>query len=340
VTLKKEVTFLKKSNQKTFAYWPPGVKRPQVKEQKFFASFFQKRSACLPFSDSNKTSHTLASFLVLASVLLWGFSPVGTRYMVGINQSALPALAFTGLRYALAAVLFAPFLWRARSWGWRDWRLAGLCGLLGITGFNLPAAIGQRTVSAGLTGLLDGSEPLMIVVIGALLTKRFPGPWTIGASALGLTGIVLLAHGSFPALGDPLGIALVLIGALLWACYCLAVPDLINRQGALPGTAAVMLFGAIPLLAAGAPQTGNFLHQVSAMQSLVFLALVIGSSVLATLCWNAGSAVLGAAQAGWFLYLVPVVSLVGGVLLLGEPVRMIELIGGSLILLSVYLSQR
>jgi drug/metabolite transporter (DMT)-like permease len=260
--------------------------------------------------------------------------------MVGVNQSALPALAFTGVRYGLAAAFFTPFLWGARHWRWPEWRLAAICGLLGITGFNLPAAIGQRTVSAGLTGLLDGAEPLMIVVVGALIARQFPSRWTIFASAIGMAGIVLLARGSGPALGDPLGIALVLIGALLWSCYCLAIPKLINLHGALPGTAAVMLFGTIPLLAAGAPHTGSFLHEISPAQTFVLFALVIGSSVFATLCWNAGSAVLGAVQAGWFLYLVPVVSLIGGVMLLGEPVKMIELVGGALILLSVFLSQR
>lgn len=274
------------------------------------------------------------------SVLLWGFSPIGTRYMVGVNQSALPALAFTGLRYGLAAVLFAPFLWGARSWRWRDWRLAAFCGALGIAGFNLPAALGQRTVSAGMTGLLDGAEPLMIVLLGALISRRLPSLATLMASAIGLTGIVLLARGSGPALGDPVGIALVLTGALFWSCYCLAVPELVNRNGPLPSTAAVMLFGAIPLLVAGAPQTGALVNQISVVQTIVFLALVIGSSVLATLCWNAGSAILGAAQAGWFLYLVPLVSLTGGVILLGEPVKAIELFGGGLVLLSVYLSQR
>jgi drug/metabolite transporter (DMT)-like permease len=260
--------------------------------------------------------------------------------MVGDTQSALPALAFTGVRYGLAAAFFTPFLWRARHWRWPDWRLAGFCGLLGIAGFNLPAAIGQRTVSAGLTGLLDGSEPLLIIIVAALLARRWPSRWTMFASAVGMTGILLLAHGSGPDLGDPQGIGLVLCGALLWACYCIAVPKLVNRHGALPSTAAIMLCGALPLLAIGAPRTDIMLHQLTTSQTLVFSALVIGSSVLATLCWNAGSAVLGAAKAGWFLYLVPVVSLIGGVVLLGEPVKLTELFGGALILTSVYLSQR
>jgi hypothetical protein len=47
-----DVTFLKKSNQKTFAsaaLWSGAARKHQ--EQKFFASFFQKRSASLFNSD-------------------------------------------------------------------------------------------------------------------------------------------------------------------------------------------------------------------------------------------------------------------------------------------------
>jgi drug/metabolite transporter (DMT)-like permease len=160
------------------------------------------------------------------------------------------------------------------------------------------------------------------------------------ASLLGMTGIVLLASGSGPALGNPTGIGLVLCGAFLWACSCVAVPKLVNVHGALTSTAAVMLCGSLPLFAIGLPRTGALLNQLTVPQSIVFAALVIGSSVFATLCWNAGSSALGAEKAGWFLYLVPVISLIGGCVFLSEPVKLIELIGGALILLSVYLSQR
>jgi hypothetical protein len=40
--------FFEKKNQKTFARLHPTVATAQPNEQKFFASFFQKRSACLP----------------------------------------------------------------------------------------------------------------------------------------------------------------------------------------------------------------------------------------------------------------------------------------------------
>jgi drug/metabolite transporter (DMT)-like permease len=191
-----------------------------------------------------------------------------------------------------------------------------------------------------LTGLLDGAEPLMIVLFSALAQRRIPSGLTIVATCLGLAGVVLLAHGSGPALGDPAGIALVLLGAMLWAVYCVIVPALITRRGALPATAVTMMFGAIPMLLAGAPHITGLVETMTASQWIVTALLIIGTSVIAMLAWNAGSAVLGAEAAGWYLYLLPLISLIGGAIMLGEPIKLVELAGGVLILLAVYLAQR
>jgi drug/metabolite transporter (DMT)-like permease len=260
--------------------------------------------------------------------------------MVGTGFAAAPALAFTGLRYGIAALIFAPLLWQARHWNRWDFALGLICGLIGVAGYNVPAALGQRTVSAGLTGLLDGAEPLMIILFSSLARRRVPGRLTIIATCLGLAGVIMLAQGSGPALGDPAGIAFVLLGAAFWALYCVIVPALINRRGALSATAVTMMFGALPMLAAGAPGIPGMAEAMTASQWLVTAALILGTSVIAMLAWNAGSAALGAEAAGWYLYLLPLVSLAGGAVLLGEPIKLVELAGGVLILLAVYLAQK
>jgi len=278
--------------------------------------------------------------LLAISVILWGAAPVGMRYLVGEDHAGLPAMAYIGLRYGIAGLIYVPFLWRARHWRAADWRLGVLCGIIGIAGYNLPSALGQRTVAAGMTGLLNGAEPLMIVIIAATLRRRLPGAWTLLAGAIGLAGIILLAHGSGPALGDPIGIALILTGALAWSVYCVMVPKLINARGALSVTAVTMCVGALPLLAAGAPAAPALLHAMTGFQWAITAALVLGTSVISMLCWNTGCAALGAERAGWFLYLLPLVSLIGGAAILAEPITATEICGGGLILLSVFLSQR
>ncbi len=274
-------------------------------------------------------------------MVLWGFSPIGTRFMVGNHNQSLNPSAFTAIRFTIATLFLAPLaLPGLRGWSRRDWLYGALCGVVGVTGYSLPAAIGQYSVSAGLTGLLDGAEPLMIVLFTALHLRRRPTAWTIIASCIALAGILLLARQSGPLLGRPLGIALVLLGAALWGLYCVMVPPLIRRRGALPVTFVATLAGTIPMLAAGAPHLGPMLHNMDLTQWEVTAALAIGTSVFAMLSWNAGSAGLGAERAGWFLYLLPVVSLIGGAILLGEPIKAVELLGGGLILLAVFLAQR
>jgi drug/metabolite transporter (DMT)-like permease len=285
-------------------------------------------------------SRRVAAGLTLFSVVLWGFSPICTRYLVGEHEVGLPPEAFSAARYTLAALVFAPMLFQLRGWTRRDLMLGGLLGVLGVAGFNLPATIGQRTVSAGLTGLLEAASPLMIVILSSIRTRRFPAWWTLLAGMIGLAGIILLAHGSGPVLGDPGGIALILFAALAWSVYCVLVPPLIKRHGALPVTSVIMMFGAIPLIGIGGPQAPHMLQAMTGFEWMLLIALVLGTSVLAMISWNAGSAVLGSVQAGWFMYLVPLVSLVGGAVILGEPVKLVELVGGGLILLSVFLSQR
>jgi drug/metabolite transporter (DMT)-like permease len=260
--------------------------------------------------------------------------------MVGLDHAALPALSYAGLRYSLAAIAVSPLLWQARGWTRREWAMGAICGVFGIAGYNLPSVLGQRTVSAGLTGLLNGAEPMLIVLCAALLHRRLPGGRAVLSGLIGLAGIVLLAQGAGPALGDPAGIALVLTGALSWAIYCVIVPPLITARGALPVTGVILFFGALPLAAAGIPQAPALFAAMTGAQWALTLGLVLGASVISILCWNAGAARLGAARAAWFLYLVPLTSLAGGAAFLAEPIRPIELAGGALILVSVFFSQR
>lgn len=288
---------------------------------------------------SRSLGRGLALGCTFAAVLLWGFSPIGTRLLVGSTRAALPVLPFLGLRYGAAALLLTPFLRGRRCWPPQDWRRAFWCALFGITGYNLLATFGQRTVTAGMTGLLGAAEPLLILLFSAILARRLP-PRRVAAAAMGgACGVGLLMSGTGSAEGSLHGIGLVLLGAAAWSIYCVLVPPLIIRQGSLPVTAIVMTLGALPMLAAGAPGLPGLVHQMTAAEGMVLAALVFGSSTLATVLWNMGSGTIGAVRAGWFLYLIPLVSLGGGALLLGEAVSLWEIAGGALILVSVMAAQ-
>ncbi|MDR3505865.1 MAG: DMT family transporter [Acidocella sp.] len=282
-----------------------------------------------------------AMLLTFFAVMLWGIAPVGTRYLLGDNHAALPGAPFAALRYGMATACFLPWLVQAlRSWSRRDLLLGAFCGVLGVMGYNLPNSIGNRTVSAGMVGLLNATEPLIIVLLVSLRSRRVPGIWTFLAAVVGFAGIALLARSAGPAEGDALGITLVLFAAFNWSCYCVLIPPLLVARSALQVSAVTMTAGTLPMLLVGAPGMGHMLAMMDAPRWEISVALALGPSMIAMAAWTKGSAALGAEASGCFLYLLPVFAAGGGALVLGEPLTAVELLGGGLILFSVFISQR
>lgn len=283
----------------------------------------------------------LGIVLLLFSCIAWGTSPVAMRLLVGETQQGLPVLPVLAMRYGCAGLLFLPLLFRRKvPWSGADWRKAIFAGLCGIALYNFLASYGQRTVAAGLTGLLDASEPLLILLFGAIAARRMPSPILIVTSIAGACGVGLMSTSVGATEGTAIGIVLILGSAAAWALYCVMVPNLIVRRGSLPVTAATMVFGAMPMVAVGAPHVSAALPVMDTIDFLALGWLIVGSSVISTLLWNIGSARLGAQRAGGFLYMIPVVSVLGGSLLLGESVSAGEIVGGAIVLIAVFVAQR
>lgn len=282
-----------------------------------------------------------AIFSLLAAVILWGVAPVGNRYFLGNGDLAMPGAAYMALRFSISSLCFLPFvLMAARSWSLRDWARGSLCGFAGVSFYNLLAAVAGRTVSAGMTGLLNSSESLMILILACLVARRLPDRRTVFAAFIGALGVAVLAVSSGPAEGSVSGILMLLLGAIGWAVYCVFIPPLIAKHGALESSAVTMFVGTLPLLAFGWHGLAPMALQMTVSEWELLLALAVGSSVLALLAWNKGMAQLGAQTSGWFLYLMPVFSALGGRMILKEPLTIAELAGGALVLGSVYIAQR
>ncbi len=284
---------------------------------------------------------TLGALLLAA--LCWGSAPVATRYLLAYF-SPLPLLL---LRFLIAAILFVPILvsLRACPWAKRDWVLAIFCGLTAIIGYNVTVAYGLRWIPAGIAGLLIATEPIWIALISmGILRERLRWQVIIGL-LLALVGIAFLfgsASLTSLASGNPtffVGTALVLLAAIMWAIYVVAVRPLSRKFGARSSTAVTIVLGTIPLLAFG---NTKLIPRIMALPFVAWAALIllaIGSTVIATICFNYGAARTSSSRAGLFLYLVPLVSVAGGGLFLHEQIGLTVIVSGLLIIAGVALAQ-
>jgi drug/metabolite transporter (DMT)-like permease len=222
----------------------------------------------------------------------------------------------------------------------------GFVGLVGIFIHQMLQAFGLTLTTAVHAGWLIGLIPIWSALLSAFLLKEKFGAWKVAGLLGGFAGALLVvSRGDFDLrvlrLPATRGDFLILLSTINWAVYSILGHATIKRLGPTRATAGAMLFGWVML----APlfiwhQGWRELPHVSLAGWDAVLFLGIGCSGLGYLFWYGALERIEVSRVAAFLYVEPLVTLVAAVLLLNEPVSVTTVVGGLLVLLSVYLMQR
>ncbi|MCP8463574.1 DMT family transporter [Pseudomonas sp. ZM23] len=166
-------------------------------------------------------SHALrADILMLITAMIWGVSFVAQR----LGMDAIGPFLYTGLRFALGALVLLPLLaWSSKRGAQpfnRGLLLAGLAIGIALTlGINLQQ-VGLLFTSVTNSGFITGLYVIIVPLLGLFLGHRTGlGTW-LGA-ALAVIGMAMLSIG--PNFHVASGDWLQLTGALVWGCHVLLV---------------------------------------------------------------------------------------------------------------------
>lgn len=274
-------------------------------------------------------------------VLLWT-----TGYMAGtLATSSAPPLALTVWRFVLAGALLAGLAVATRA-PWprtrRAWVDAVVTGVLlqGVqfTGVYLGLAHGT---SAALTSLVISLCPLLVAAAARpLLGERFTGVQWAG-SAVAVAGLVVAAWDRIGSGGGgAAGLVWVVVGLLGFAAGTLYQKRFGATMDLRTGTAVQLLAAAAVVLPVSllAGQGVTLPHTAIGAGALVWLAVVnsIGGMVVLFLLLRRD----GGADTASLLYLVPPVTAVLAVPVLGQPLTPSVLAGLALSGLGVLVVQR
>ncbi len=279
----------------------------------------------------------------LGAVLI-SFSAVWIRLAdVEVARSAF-------LRGAYALPFLAALVWwygrsRPRAEARRLWLLpwsllAGV--LLGVDLVAWHASIG--ILGAGLGTVLPNLQVVFVGVAGVVLFRERPGRGFWAAVPLIFAGIWLLAVVGRPVTADgsvPVGVLYGVVAALTYAGMLVFLRVSRARRPGAPGVA--FLFS---LTLAATVVTGMF----AATQGVAgpagwpadgwLLLLAVGSQVAGWLLLASSIHLLPAAATSVALLLQPVLALLWGGLLLGEPLGMPQVAGAAVVLAGVVLAHR
>jgi drug/metabolite transporter (DMT)-like permease len=280
--------------------------------------------------------------LLLAAVVIWGWTFVGTKILVAeLNAVEIYAarlaigVPFLGLLLLVRRV--RPHFTRA------DVTRLALGGVI-LTVHFLIQAVALTTTSASNSGWIIAVTPLVLAVVSFLALRERLGWSAVAGIAVALLGVLLLvSRGRLRDLGtlQTTGDWLMLVSTLTWAIYTVVMRDVARRCNPLAVTFGVMLAAAV-ITGVLLPLTGDpsRMRSLSPRGVLALLYLGIAGLALGNWFWQVGIAAVGAARAGLYLYLEPLATVALAVPLLGEPFGVFTALGGGLVLAGVYLGQR
>ena len=218
-----------------------------------------------------------------------------------------------------------------------------LLGLFQPIIYFIGEANGIRLTNSSFAGIMISLIPVVTAIGSGLFLHEKPPKSTymwILCSVAGAAVISLAQAGDGTV--QPAGILLLILAVVAGAGFTLCSRSTADEFTPYERTFVMMIMGFVFFTAAGGVLEGReFAPRVLEAVSdryviLPVLYLSLASSVLAFVMLNYSITYLDAAKVTVFSNIIPVISLLAGVLVLGEPFSAISLIGVALILLGVY----
>ncbi len=282
------------------------------------------------------TSDRLTLTALTTTLLLWASAFVAIRI-------ALPGFSVAGLSLGRLAVASLALAAAAPVLGVRAPARADLpriivCGLSGMTAYQLLLNAGERTVPAGTASLLVNTGPIFAAVLAYALLREPLSTRRRAGIVLGFAGATVMTLAQGGALRPSVDALLILAAAVAQALFFVLQKPLLARYRGFEVTCYAMWSGtvlALPLL----PALAHDLPEAGAGPIAATLFLGLGPSAVGFVAWAYAQARLPVAAAANTLYLVPFLAIGVGWAALGESVHPLALAGGLLALAGVAVSR-
>ena len=265
-------------------------------------------------------------------------SPIFVR----LSEAGPTATAFWRVALAVPA-LWALYFLKPKA---KTHRYSGKWPLLLAAGFAFAGDLGFWHASLQLTSvanstLLANLAALFVTLAAWIFLRQRPSGQFLAGLAAALVGVGLLVHTSlaFSATGLA-GDALAVVTAMFYAGYIVAVKGLRDRgettlhlMAVTTSITALFLFPAA--LASGEPMLP---HSAYGWWILIGLALISHASGQGLIAYALAS--LPAAFSSVGLLLQPVLAALFAWVLLAEPLVPLQIVGGAVVLVGIYLARR
>ncbi len=272
------------------------------------------------------------------TLVLWASAFVAIRYL---GEDFSPGALSLGRVLVGAVCLGVVAVGRglARPTG-REWVSIVVIGVLWFAIYNIALNAGEHRVDAGTASMILQVSPLLIALLAAVfLDERFTRYLGVGLVVAFVGVAVISLAGSEEQHRDLIGVGLCLVAALVYSISLVLQKPLVHRLPATQVTWLACTVGAVTCL----PFAGDLVREVgeapaSSVAWVVYLGMFPTAIAFTTYAYALRH--MPAGQLGVTTYLVPPITIVMGMVFLGEAPPTMAYAGGALALLGVAIARR
>jgi drug/metabolite transporter (DMT)-like permease len=196
------------------------------------------------------------------------------------------------------------------------WPVYVVLGWWNVVFFFSLQTLAILALPSGLASVLIYLQPLLVAVLAWRLLGESMSAAKVVGLVVGFGGIVLVSSSAFDGHISGKGVAYAVAGALVWAIGTIAFKRNQDRVDQLWAVAIPFVGGGIVLTVVGGVREGS------------------------DIAWTGHVAAGEASRASAYIFVVPVVAVLLGVLLLDETFHLVQAVGSVLVVAGIYLVNR
>ncbi len=266
--------------------------------------------------------------LLVVATLLWGGNYICGRFLA----PALPSTLLNTVRWAISTVILVAIMTisKKRLPLISRWKELLILGFFGIFAFSTLNYLGLRSISASQAGMISAGIPVAILIFTPFILNEHIKLKAWVGTTVSIIGVIILllgkqgaaSHGSF--IGD----MEIVLSCLAWGMYTVLGKRYGKHMDPLTMTAGASFYGTIlsAISCIGTVQLDMIHMSTNAWLAVLYVSTF--ASVGAYFAWNAGVKIVGAGKAAPYINLLPVWTVIFGVILLNEQISFITLLGG------------
>ena len=284
-------------------------------------------------------STRLAYAAWISVCLIWGTTYLGIR----VALETIPPALIGALRFIIAGVVLAALL-RVRGVrlpGSRHWPGLAIVGVLLIGVGNGMVVVAEQWVPSGIAAVVIATAPFWMATVEAFIPggERFSRR-TLTGMTLGFTGIVLLLWPDLTAGGSVgrqflFGLIALQLAEIGWSLGTAYSKRHAREENAIAAAALQMFFGGVAMLAVAIIRGEWHDLYFSPRSAAAELYLIVAGSLVAYPAYIYALKYLPVSTVSLYAYVNPVIAVLLGAMLLGEPFGIRIVIASALVLCGV-----